>query len=54
MYVDNQMYNMTEIKLKNLFTPSEKISHPISLQIKIPGSPKNMAYVEMAVGKEGK
>ena len=54
MYVGNLIYNMTEMELKDLFSPFGEVlsSHIITDQYT--RQSKNMGYVEMAVREEGK
>lgn len=54
MYVGNLIYNMTEMELKNLFSPFGEVlsSHIITDQYT--RQSKNMGYVEMAVREDGK
>lgn len=54
MYVGNLIYNMTEMELRNLFSPFGEVlsSHIITDQHT--RQSKNMGYVEMAVREEGK
>ena len=54
MYVGNLMYNMTEEELRDLFIPFGEVvsSHIVTDQYT--RQSKNMGYVEMAVGEEGR
>ncbi len=54
MYVGNLIYNMTEMELKNLFSPFGEVlsSHIITDQYT--RQSKNMGYVVMAIREEGK
>ena len=54
VYVGNLIYNMTEIELKNLFTPFGEVLYSRIITDQYTRQSKNMGYVKMAVKEEGK
>jgi RNA recognition motif-containing protein len=54
MYVGNLVYNMTEMELRNLFSPFGKVLSSRIITDQHTRQSKNMGYVEMAVREEGK
>jgi RNA recognition motif-containing protein len=54
VYVGNLMYNMTEKELKSLFTPFGEVLYSRIVTDQYTRQSKNMGYVKMALGEEGK
>jgi RNA recognition motif-containing protein len=54
MFVGNLIYNMTEMELKNLFSPFGKVLSSLIIKDQYTRQSKNIGYVEMAVHEEGK
>jgi len=54
MYVGNLMYNMTEEELRDLFIPFGKVLSSHIVTDPYTRQSKNMGYVVMAVGEEGR
>ena len=54
IFVGNLIYNMTEMELKNLFSPFGKVLSSLIIKDQYTRQSKNIGYVEMAVYEEGK
>jgi RNA recognition motif-containing protein len=54
MYVGNLIYNMTEMELRDLFSPYGEVLSSRIITDHHTRQSKNMGYVEMAVREEGK
>ncbi|MGB3648884.1 MAG: RNA-binding protein [Desulfobulbales bacterium] len=54
MYVGNLIYNMTEMELRNLFSPFGEVLSSLIITDQHTRQSKNMGYVEMAVREEGR
>jgi RNA recognition motif-containing protein len=54
VYIGNLIYNMTELELKNLFTPFGEVLYSRIITDQYTRQSKNMGYVKMAVKEEGK
>ena len=54
MYVGNLIYNMSEMELRNLFSPFGKVLSSLIIKDQYTRQSKNIGYVVMAVYEEGK
>lgn len=54
MYVGNLVYNMSEMELRNLFSPFGKVLSSLIIKDQYTRQSKNIGYVEMAAYEEGK
>ena len=54
MYVSNLIYNMTEMELRNLFSPFGIVLSSLIIKDQYTRQSKNIGYVEMAANEEGK
>ncbi|KPK28437.1 MAG: RNA-binding protein [Desulfobacterales bacterium SG8_35_2] len=54
MYVGNLIYNMTEMELRDLFSPFGEVLSSRIITDQYTRQSKNFGYVEMAVREEGK
>ena len=54
MYVGNLVYNMSEMELRNLFSPFGKVLSSLIIKDQYTRQSKNIGYVVMAVYEEGK
>ena len=54
MYVGNLIYTMTEMELRDLFSPFGEVLTSHIIKDQYTRQSKNMGYVEMAVREEGK
>ena len=54
MYVGNLIYNMTEMELKDIFSPFGKVLSSLIIKDQYTRQSKNIGYVVMAVYEEGK
>jgi len=54
MYVGNLIYNMTEMELRDIFSPFGKVLSSLIIKDQYTRQSKNIGYVVMAVYEEGK
>ena len=54
MYVGNLIYNMTEMELRDIFSPFGKVLSSLIIKDQYTRQSKNIEYVVMAVYEEGK
>jgi len=54
MYVGNLVYNMSEMELRNLFSPFGKVLSSLIIKDQYTRQSKNIGYVEMGAYEEGK
>lgn len=52
--VGNLIYNMTEIELRNLFSPFGQVLSARIITDQYTRQSKNLGYVEMAIGEDGR